>query len=442
MYSSYLLAGFRFPLNSFYRGLFHRLGIGSNQLNPNGWRTVVVMQVLWREALEGNCPITVDEFLYYYKPSDIKRSTGFYQFSSKGSYYSLIKGRSSSDRLWKTEFFIIFGNWAGDPVDVRSAPFPPFTSPIGRLRLEGMFSFQFISFLFYLFSTFNRLTLLFIDATVIRSRLDKFYLDQIDQVCAFPGRTFHDLVTLSRLAAWGLGPLPTAENLSHEETIRRSEYRPFVFSLSSLFLFFGFCFNLIFLIAGIITMRENKEKNITSRDEDVTTPPVIQKSSVQAGKRKAKPISTAVDLDDLPSRRGPKKQKPVKVDKASLPKIPKFVPPMVNLDESPVDVEPVQTIHPIQTEPTPQTKIARKPPSSEPSDRPSNLVLDENYAWRTFKRIVIDNEVNECYNMSIKEFERSGIHDLFKVSFIHPCVFSVSFQNKKSNFPSSMYRLC
>ena len=123
---------------------------------------------------------------------------------------------------------------------MHSAPFPPLTSPIGRLHPEGMFSFQFISFLFYLFSTFNRLTLLFIDAVVIRPRLDKFYLDRIDQVRAFPGRTFHDLVTVSPLAAWGLGPLPTAENLSHEETTRRSEYRPFVFFLSSLFLFFVF----------------------------------------------------------------------------------------------------------------------------------------------------------------------------------------------------------
>ena len=123
---------------------------------------------------------------------------------------------------------------------MRSAPFPPFTSPIGRLRPEGMFSVQVISFLFYLFSTFNRLTLMFIDAAVIRPRLDKFYLDRINQVRAFPGRTFHDLVTLSRLAAWGLGPLPTAENLSHEETTHQSEYRSFVFSLSSLFLFFVF----------------------------------------------------------------------------------------------------------------------------------------------------------------------------------------------------------
>ena len=76
-----------------------------------------------------------------------------------------------------------------------------------------------------------RLTLSFGNAAVIRPRLDKIYLDRIDKVRAFPGRTFHDLVTLSRLAAWGLGPLPTAENLSHEETTRRSECRPYYFAL-------------------------------------------------------------------------------------------------------------------------------------------------------------------------------------------------------------------
>ena len=36
VYTSYLLAGLSFPLNSFYRGLFHRLSIRPNQLNPNG----------------------------------------------------------------------------------------------------------------------------------------------------------------------------------------------------------------------------------------------------------------------------------------------------------------------------------------------------------------------------------------------------------------------
>ena len=101
------------------------------------------MQVLWHETLEGNCPITVDEFLYCYKPLKIKKSAGFYQISSRGPHFSLIKGHSSSDRLWKTKFFIISGDWAGDPIDVNSAHFLPFTSPLGRLCPEGMYFFHF-----------------------------------------------------------------------------------------------------------------------------------------------------------------------------------------------------------------------------------------------------------------------------------------------------------
>ena len=57
-------------------------------------------------------------------------------------------------------------------------------------------------------------------------------------VHAFPERTFHYLVTLSRLAGWGLGPVPTAENLGHEETTRRRKYRLLDFVFISLSLFF------------------------------------------------------------------------------------------------------------------------------------------------------------------------------------------------------------
>ena len=46
VYTSYLLVGLRFPFNSFCRGLFHRLGIGPNQLNLNEWMTIIAMQVL------------------------------------------------------------------------------------------------------------------------------------------------------------------------------------------------------------------------------------------------------------------------------------------------------------------------------------------------------------------------------------------------------------
>ena len=83
--------------------------------------------------------------------------------------------------------------------------------------------------------------------------------------------SFHGLVTFSRLAAWGLGPIPTSKNLVHEETTRRSKCRPlFFFFLNPEFVFF---------VIGIATMKENKEKAVTSGDEDVqvqdTTTPVV-----------------------------------------------------------------------------------------------------------------------------------------------------------------------
>ena len=66
-----------------------------------------------------------------------------------------------------------------------------------------------------------------IGAAVIRPHLDRFHLDRIDQVRSFSDRSFNGLVTFSRLATWGLGPIPIAENLGHEETTRRSKCRSF-----------------------------------------------------------------------------------------------------------------------------------------------------------------------------------------------------------------------
>lgn len=89
----------------------------------------------------------------------------------------------------------------------------------------------------------------FIDTAIVRPRLEKLYLDRIDQVRAFLGRTLHDLVTLSCLATWGLGLVPTAENLDHEETTRRSKYRPFFFSYFFLiYILFLFIFIIIILL--------------------------------------------------------------------------------------------------------------------------------------------------------------------------------------------------
>ena len=87
---------------------------------------------------EGNRPLTVDEFLYCYKPSVISQSLGFYQFTARGKDYRLIKSLVTSDRNWKTEFFFISGFWAGRPIEVDQDPFPPYTGELGNFLLEGM----------------------------------------------------------------------------------------------------------------------------------------------------------------------------------------------------------------------------------------------------------------------------------------------------------------
>ena len=151
VYEAYLLGGLRLPLNAFARELLTRLGVGLCQLNPNAWRLIVSMQILWREVFEGDCPLTVDEFLFCYKPSEISQSRGFYQFTARRKDCRIIKSLVTSDRSWKTEFFFVSGLWAGRPADVGRDPFPPYTGELGNLRPEGMLTTTVASPLLHIF---------------------------------------------------------------------------------------------------------------------------------------------------------------------------------------------------------------------------------------------------------------------------------------------------
>ncbi|KAL4607506.1 hypothetical protein ACB092_09G179500 [Castanea dentata] len=98
IYKAYLLGGLRLPLNAFAREILSRLGLGTCQLNPNAWRLIVFVQILWREVFKGDHRLTMDEFLYCYKPSEISQSLGFYQFSARGADCRLIRSLLASDR--------------------------------------------------------------------------------------------------------------------------------------------------------------------------------------------------------------------------------------------------------------------------------------------------------------------------------------------------------
>ena len=96
------------------------------------------MQILWREVFGGDRPLTVDEFLFCYKPSEISQLLAFYQFTARGTNCRLIKSLASSDKNWKMKFFFISGFWAGNLVDVGKDTFAPYTGDLGNLRPGGM----------------------------------------------------------------------------------------------------------------------------------------------------------------------------------------------------------------------------------------------------------------------------------------------------------------
>ena len=44
-----------------------------------------------------------------------------------------------------------------------------------------------------------------------------------------------------------------------------------------------------------------------------------------------------------------------------------------------------------------------------------NLVENGDLAWERFQKVVTDEDVVVCDDMSLMEFEHSAVHDLFKV---------------------------
>ena len=44
-----------------------------------------------------------------------------------------------------------------------------------------------------------------------------------------------------------------------------------------------------------------------------------------------------------------------------------------------------------------------------------NLLENEDLAWERFEKAVTNEDVAVCYDTSLKKFEYSAIHDIFKV---------------------------
>ena len=150
-------------------------------------------------------------------------------------------------------------------------------------------------------------------------------------------------------------------------------------------------------------MKEKKEKEVVGEESRPETQAQVRPSA--GDKRKS--LSKNLDIGNLPSRRG-KKAKHV----SSQTVKPNPPPP-----QSSIKIYDVDSSTPIETTPskTPPSKTI-VPATSQPSAHvPTNIIENENLAWEHFQQAITDEDINVYYDMSLKDFEHSGVHDLFKV---------------------------
>ena len=118
-------------------------------------------------------------------------------------------------------------------MDIGRDPFAPYSGDLGNLRPEGTslpfllslhFFFIYIHIYIYIYIYFKKLLPVIYFTSVKQPALSKFHRDRVHRARLHAERDFHSLVTLRRLAKWGLGPEPSDKAIANEVTIRRSKF--------------------------------------------------------------------------------------------------------------------------------------------------------------------------------------------------------------------------
>ena len=163
-------------------------------------------------------------------------------------------------------------------------------------------------------------------------------------------------------------------------------------------------------------MKDNKGKEVAGEgnhsEAGDACPNIVPQTRPSAGdKRKSLPRN--LDLGSLPSHRD-------KRVRHSSSKVTKPILPQPNLTVQAIDVDvspPIETTS-SKTPPRTITSVSSQPPPRVSS----NIIENEDLAWQHFEEVVKDEDIHACYDMSLKDFEHSGVHDLFKVNLLSSCL--------------------
>ncbi|KAH9650174.1 protein kinase domain-containing protein [Citrus sinensis] len=124
--------GLRCPLQPYFARILNGLNLSPGQLNPNGWRVLSGLFILWDRCCQSEP--TIDEVKHLYQLKSSPKDAGWYYFQSSTKTRKPITDLpTGGGGNWKRKFFFAGGPWGQiaqmDGKDYRVPP-PRFTVPV------------------------------------------------------------------------------------------------------------------------------------------------------------------------------------------------------------------------------------------------------------------------------------------------------------------------
>ena len=97
----------RLPFQPYFVHILGTLHLAPGQLNPNGWKVLSDLFVLWDRC--GQSKPTIDEVKYLYQLKSNPKYTGWYYFMSSTKTRKPIINLPTGGGNWKINFFFLLG---------------------------------------------------------------------------------------------------------------------------------------------------------------------------------------------------------------------------------------------------------------------------------------------------------------------------------------------